>query len=114
MLGIHRRKAAKGMAAIARRKEAPAYIKPLTRFGLNIMSIGLLVGEDEVIDPARSPDAVGQLVVQTLERCYLGAARLFCSLICRHRAGQPQASLDSACATARCGYRDHAPGFEPA
>ncbi len=92
MLGIHRHKAADGMAAIARRKEAPPYIKPLSRFGLNIMSIGLLVAENEVIDPARSPDAVGQLVVQTLKDVIWGPLD-YLLIDLPPSAGQPQASL---------------------
>jgi ATP-binding protein involved in chromosome partitioning len=92
MLGIHRRKAAKGMAAIARRQEAPPYIKPLSRFGLNIMSIGLLVAENEVIDPARSPDAVGQLVVQTLKDVIWGPLD-YLLIDLPPSAGQPQAAL---------------------
>ena len=92
MLGIHRRKTAKGLAAIARRKDAPAYIKPLNRFGLNIMSIGLLVGENEVIDPARSPEAVGQLVVQTLKDVIWGDLD-YLLIDLPPSAGQPQASL---------------------
>ncbi|MEZ4595095.1 MAG: Mrp/NBP35 family ATP-binding protein [Chloroflexota bacterium] len=92
MLGIHRRQTAKGLAAIARRKDAPAYIRPLNRFGLNIMSIGLLVGENEVIDPARSPDAVGQLVVQTLKDVIWGELD-YLLIDLPPSAGQPQASL---------------------
>ncbi|MEZ4590876.1 MAG: Mrp/NBP35 family ATP-binding protein [Chloroflexota bacterium] len=92
MLGIHRRKTAKGLAAIVRRKDAPAYIQPLSRFGLNIMSIGLLVGENEVIDPARSPDAVGQLVVQTLKDVVWGDLD-YLLIDLPPSAGQPQASL---------------------
>ena len=92
MLGIHRRKAAKGLAPIARRAEATPYIKPLSRFGLDIMSIGLLVAEDQVIDPARSPDAVGQLVVQTL-RDVLWASLDYLLIDLPPSAGQPQASL---------------------
>lgn len=92
MLGVHRRKASQGYMAMARRKEALPYIQPLTRFGLKVMSIGLLVGEDEVIDPARSPDAVGQLVVQTLKDVIWGELDyLFIDL--PPSAGQPQASL---------------------
>lgn len=92
MLGIHRTKAAQGMAAIARRADAAAYIKPLSRFGLKIMSIGLLVAEDEVIDPARSPDAVGQLVVQTLKDVLWGPLD-YLLIDLPPSAGQPQASL---------------------
>jgi ATP-binding protein involved in chromosome partitioning len=78
--------------AVARPKGAMPYIQPLSRFGLKVMSIGLLVGEDEVIDPARSPDAVGQLVVQTLKDVVWGELDyLFIDL--PPSAGQPQASL---------------------
>lgn len=92
MLGVHRRKSSQGYMAIARRKEALPYIQPLMRFGLQVMSIGLLVGEDEVIDPARSPDAVGQLVVQTMKDVIWGELDyLFIDL--PPSAGQPQASL---------------------
>ena len=92
MLGIHRRKAAKGFAAIARRVNAAPYIKPLTRFGLNIMSIGLLVAENQVIDPARSPDAVGQLVVQTIKDV-LWEPLDYLLIDLPPSAGQPQAAL---------------------
>lgn len=67
MLGIHRRAQGKGYAPIARRKSALPYIRPLERFGVQIMSMGLLVAEDQVIDPARGGDAIGQLTVQTLK-----------------------------------------------
>lgn len=92
MLGIHRRKSAEGFAAVARRAEASAYIKPLSRFGLRIMSIGLLVAENQVIDPARSPDAVGQLVVQTLKDVIWGPLD-YLLIDLPPSAGQPQASL---------------------
>ena len=92
MLGVHRRKAATGLAAIARRAEAAPYIKPLSRFGLSLMSIGLLVAEDQVIDPARSPDAVGQLVVQTLKDVLWGPLD-YLLIDLPPSAGQPQASL---------------------
>jgi ATP-binding protein involved in chromosome partitioning len=92
MLGIHRRKSASGLAPIARRAGAAPYIKPLSRFGLNIMSIGLLVAEDQVSDPARSPDAVGQLVVQTLKDVLWGPLD-YLLIDLPPSAGQPQASL---------------------
>ncbi len=92
MLGVHRQKRSQGMIAIARRKDAPAYIQPLDRFGLRIMSVGLLVGEDEVIDPARSPDAIGQLVVQTLKDVQWGELD-YLLIDLPPSAGQPQASL---------------------
>jgi ATP-binding protein involved in chromosome partitioning len=92
MFGIHRSKASRGYIAIARGKEAPAYIQPLERFGLQIMSTGLLVGEDEVIDPARSPDAVGSLVVQTIKDV-LWDDLDYLLIDLPPSAGQPQASL---------------------
>lgn len=92
MFGIHRRKTSQGYIAIARGKKAPAYIQPLERFGLQIISTGLLVGEDEVIDPARSPDAVGNLVVQTIKDV-LWQDLDYLLIDLPPSAGQPQASL---------------------
>ncbi len=92
MLGVHRQKSSHGFVALARRKDAFAYIQPLERFGLKIMSIGLLVAEDEVIDPARSPDAVGQLVVQTMRDVMWGDLD-YLLVDLPPSAGQPQASL---------------------
>lgn len=92
MLGIHRQKSSKGYAAMARRKNAPPYIPPLLRFDLKIMSVGLLVAENEVIDPARSPDAVGNLVVQTL-RDVMWEDLDYLLIDLPPSAGQPQAAL---------------------
>ena len=65
MLGIHQRRESKGFVPVVRRKGAAAYIPPLQRFGLKLMSVGLLMGEQQVINPL--PTAVGQLVMQTLQ-----------------------------------------------
>lgn len=66
MLGIHQRREIQGgYAAIVRGREAKPYIKSLTRFGLQTMSVGLLVGENQVINPPSS--AVGMFVVRTLQ-----------------------------------------------
>lgn len=92
MFGIHRQKSSQGFIAIARNKTAPAYIQPLQRFGLQIMSTGLLVGEDEVINPARSPDAIGSLVVQTIKDV-LWQDLDYLLIDLPPSAGQPQASL---------------------
>lgn len=69
LLGIHRRQAAKqwqGMswAPVWRPQAASGYIRPLDRFGLRLMSLGLLVPEDQAINP--HPEEVGRLAVQTL------------------------------------------------
>ncbi len=92
MLGIHRKKQSEGFAAVARRKDAPPYINPLERFGLKIMSVGLLVAENQVIDPARSPDAIGHLVVQTLRDVKWGNLD-YLLIDLSPSAGQPQAAL---------------------
>jgi len=92
MLGVHRQKTSKGYATLARRKNAPPYIPPLQRYGLKIMSVGLLVAENEVIDPARSPDAVGNLVVQTLRDVVWGDLD-YLLIDLPPSAGQPQAAL---------------------
>lgn len=66
MLGIHQRREIQGgYAAVVRGRNAQPYIKPLTRFDLQIMSVGLLVGEKQVINPPAS--AVGMFVVRTLQ-----------------------------------------------
>ncbi len=64
MLGIHRRKAGRGFVPVDRRKGAEPYIEPLERYGLKIMSVGLIVAEDEVVNPLA--ETVGWIVVQTL------------------------------------------------
>lgn len=65
MLGIHqRRQRRESYVPIARPASMLPIVPPLQRFGLKLMSTGLLMGEEQVINPP--PDAVGQLVVQTL------------------------------------------------
>ena len=64
MLGVHRRKAGQGFVPVARRKGAAPYIQPLERFGLKIMSMGLIVAEDQVINPMA--EVAGQVVVETV------------------------------------------------
>src|SRR5258706_8782023 len=50
MLGVRRSKPTSGFAPIGRADTTP-YIKPLERYGLRVMSIGLLVGETEAVMP---------------------------------------------------------------
>lgn len=92
LLGIHRKQKGDGFAPIARRKEARPYIKPLRRFNLSVMSTGLLVAEDQVIDPARGSNAIGQFSVQTLKDVMWGNLDVLL-LDLPPSAGQPQADL---------------------
>jgi ATP-binding protein involved in chromosome partitioning len=64
MLGIHQTKSAAGMLPVARASRVP-YIAPIERFGLKIMSIGLLVGEADTVMP--DPHFAGRIVSQTLQ-----------------------------------------------
>jgi ATP-binding protein involved in chromosome partitioning len=63
MLGVRRTKPASGLAPIGRADNTP-YIPALNRYGLRVMSIGLLVGETEALVP--DPMHVGLLVTRTL------------------------------------------------
>ena len=91
MLGIHRRQASSGYVPLARPKSALPYIEPLERFGLRVMSAGLLVAENEVINPPLG-SSVGQLVVQTLKDIVWGELE-YLLLDLPPSAGQPQADL---------------------
>jgi ATP-binding protein involved in chromosome partitioning len=62
MLGIRRTKAATGMMPIARAETDP-YIEPLERYGLKVMSMGLLVGENQAVMP--DPRFAGMMVTRT-------------------------------------------------
>ena len=64
MLGVHRRKVGQGYVPVARRKDAEPYIQPLERYGLKVMSMGLIVAEDQVINPLA--EVAGQVVVETV------------------------------------------------
>lgn len=92
ILGIHRREKGDGYASIARRKESLPYIKPIRRFGLTLMSTGLLVAEDQIINPARSSNVAGQFSVQTLKDVIWEELDILL-LDLPPSAGQPQADL---------------------
>ncbi len=62
MLGVHRYKPSQGKIPVYRKKNKP-YIHPLERFGLNVMSIGLVVGNEETVMP--DPQVEGQIILQT-------------------------------------------------
>ncbi|HEX6383050.1 MAG TPA: Mrp/NBP35 family ATP-binding protein [Anaerolineae bacterium] len=91
MLGVHRRKASSGYVPLARPKTALPYIKPLERFGLKTMSAGLVVAEDEVINPPLG-SSIGQLVVQTLKDVLWGELD-YLLVDLPPSAGQPQGDL---------------------
>jgi ATP-binding protein involved in chromosome partitioning len=90
MLGVHRHKAGHGMVPIARHKDAAPYIPPLERFGLKIMSMGLIVAEDQVINPLA--EVAGQVVVETL-RSVMWDGLDYLLLDLPPSAGQPQQGL---------------------
>lgn len=75
LLGIRRKKSADTMNPATMipvsRKDAKPYIPPVDRFGLKIMSIGLLMGTDDAVTP--SPEVAGQLIRQTLQDVKWGA-----------------------------------------
>lgn len=89
MLGIHQRKKSNAFVPVVRRTTQP-YIQPLERFGLKVMSVGLLLAEGQVINPPA--EAVGQLVVQTLRDVAWGELD-YLLLDLPPSAGQPQADL---------------------
>jgi ATP-binding protein involved in chromosome partitioning len=64
MLGVRRTRPATGFAPIARADNNP-YIPALERYGLRVMSIGLLIGETETVMP--DPMHIGLLVTRTLK-----------------------------------------------
>jgi ATP-binding protein involved in chromosome partitioning len=90
MLGVHRSKAGGGYVPVVRHKDAPPYIRPLQRFGLKVVSMGLLMAEDQVINPPG--DAVGQFVVQTVRDVIWGELD-YLLVDLPPSAGQPQQDL---------------------
>ena len=90
MLGIHQNRVSQGYVPIVRRKGALPYIPPVERFGLKLMSSGLIMGEQQVINPL--PDEVGRLVVQTLRDVLWGELD-YLLIDLPPSAGQPQADL---------------------
>jgi len=64
MLGVRRTAPTKGYIPVARRERA-AYVPPLERFGIKVMSIGLLVGEKDTLLP--DSRFAGHIIRQTLQ-----------------------------------------------
>lgn len=63
MLGVRRRKRGSGYVPIARAQKDP-YIPTLDRFGLKVMSIGLIMGDAQSVTP--DPTFAGQIIRQTI------------------------------------------------
>jgi ATP-binding protein involved in chromosome partitioning len=90
MLGVRRAvSAGAGMVPIARANADP-YIQPLERYGLKVMSIGLLVAEDEPVMP--DPHDAGRIVTQTLRDVVWGALD-YLLIDLPPGTGEPQHSL---------------------
>jgi ATP-binding protein involved in chromosome partitioning len=64
MLGVRRTSSTKGYIPVARQERA-AYVPPLERFGLKVMSIGLLIGEKDTVLP--DSRFAGHIIRQTLQ-----------------------------------------------
>lgn len=90
MLGIHRRQPGGGFVPIARRRDAEPYLPPLERYGLQVMSMGLVVAEDQLINPLA--ETVGALVVETLRSVVWGDLD-YLLIDLPPSAGQPQQDL---------------------
>lgn len=89
MLGVRRSQSARGLLPIARVGAEP-YIPPLSRYGLKVMSIGLLVGETDAVMP--DPHDAGRIVTQTLRDVVWGALD-YLLIDLPPGTGEPQHSL---------------------
>lgn len=90
LLGVHRRVRGGGYVAVVRRAGAPATIPPLRRHGLSVMSVGLLLAEDQAINPLA--ETAGQLVTQTMRDVIWGDLDVLLVDL-PPSAGQPQQTL---------------------
>lgn len=89
MLGVRRDSPASGFIPIARKQRDP-YIPPLERFGLKVMSIGLVVGSEETLMP--DPRLPGQIIRQTLQDVLWGELD-FLLVDLPPGSGEPQGTL---------------------
>src|SRR5215207_10026012 len=92
MLGVRRSTPANPMAtiAVARAGDAPPNISPLERFGIKVMSIGLIVGESDTVMP--DSNFAGRIVTQTLRDVRWGALD-YLLIDLPPGTGEPQQSL---------------------
>lgn len=90
MLGVRRFADGDPYVPIVRHPDAKPYINPLVRYGLEMMSTGLLVSESQVINPVSG--GVGQLALQTIKDIKWGGLDILL-LDLPPSAGQPQQEL---------------------
>ena len=92
MLGVRRKVGANPLAtiAVARAGEARPYIPPLTRYGISIMSIGLIVGETDTVMP--DSHFAGRIVTQTIRDVLWGELD-YLLIDLPPGTGEPQQSL---------------------
>lgn len=91
MLGVHQRQRNReSYVPVARRRDSKPTVNPIERFGLKVFSMGLLVGEDQAINPL--PDTVGQIVVHTMREVVWGKLD-YLLVDMPPSSGQPQADL---------------------
>jgi ATP-binding protein involved in chromosome partitioning len=92
MLGVRRKAGASPLALIpvARAGDAPPHIPPLERYGIKVMSIGLLVGELDTVMP--DPRFAGRIVTQTLRDVLWGELD-YLLIDLPPGTGEPQQSL---------------------
>ena len=92
MLGVRRKIGANPMAtvAVARAGDTPPSVRPLERYGIKVMSIGLLVGEMDTV----MPDAhfAGRIVTQTIRDVIWGQLD-YLLIDLPPGTGEPQQSL---------------------
>jgi ATP-binding protein involved in chromosome partitioning len=91
MLGISRHVAGKGLAMITvARRETRPYITPLERYGIKVMSIGLLVAEEQTVLP--DSHFAGRIATQTLRDVLWGELD-YLLLDLPPGSGEPQISI---------------------
>jgi ATP-binding protein involved in chromosome partitioning len=86
---VHRGQSTKGFVPIARAESTP-YVPPLERFGLKVMSFGLLVGERDTV--LADQPLIARLVKQTL-RDVLWAPLDYLLIDLPPGSGEPQQTL---------------------
>src|SRR5919199_4930046 len=89
MLGVRQIHSPRLMMPVARAERMP-YLKPLERYGLKVMSMGLLVGDADAVMP--NPRFSGMLVTQTLQDVVWGELD-YLVIDLPPGTGEPQQSL---------------------